>query len=169
MFPLRDAVEADLPAILDVYNASIPAGRSTADTRPIEVSDRLEWFRRFDPNRRPIWVAVDGDRIVGCVYLTSFYGGRPAYDATAEISTYIHPDYQGKGLGTYLKKKMIEACPSLGVENLISIYFDHNTATEKVNEKLGFQCVGNMPEIASVFGQKRGVKIGLLRLAPQHP
>ena len=164
MFPIRDATTADLPAIVEIYNESIPSGRSTADTIPITAADRVDWFNKFDPNKRPIWVAEDKGRIVACVYLTWFYGGRPAYNKTAEISTYIASDYQRRGLGTYLKQKMIEACPRLGVENLISMYFDHNDATEKLNEKFGFQLVGHIPEIAEVHGHKRGLKISVLRI-----
>jgi len=164
MITIRDANEEDLPAIIDIYNQSIPSGRATADTRPVSVADRVEWFRNFDSKRRPIWVAEDAGRVVGCVYLSWFYGARPAYDKTAEISTYIAIDYQRKGLGTLLKTKMIEACPRLGVENVISMYFDHNEATEKVNKRLGFEVVGHLPEIADVFGKKRGLKIALLRI-----
>src|SRR5260370_5803474 len=58
---IRNATETDLPAIVDIYNQSIPGGWSTADTNPITVADRVEWFRKFDPAKRPIWVAeVDG-------------------------------------------------------------------------------------------------------------
>jgi phosphinothricin acetyltransferase len=96
---IRDATEADLPAIVEIYNQSIPAGWSTADTRPIAVADRVEWFRQFDPSRRPIWVAeVDGS-VVAVSYLSSFYGGRPAYGATAEVSLYIATAYQRRGIG----------------------------------------------------------------------
>jgi len=169
MFTIRDATDKDLSAIVEIYNQSIPAGRSTADTSPITVADRVEWFRQFDPARRPIWVAEDEGRLAGCVYLTSFYGGRPAYDKTAEISTYIATAYQRKGLGALLKQKMIDACERLGVENLISMYFDHNEATKKLNEKFGFQVVGHLPEIAEVFGRKRGLMIALLRVGKASP
>lgn len=161
---IRDATEDDLQAILDVYNESIPAGRSTADTTPVTVVDRLDWFRAFGGNR-PIWVAIDKKEIVGCIYLTSFYGGRPAYNATAEVSTYIRSSHQRRGLGTFLKRKMIEACPKLGVENLISMYFDHNEGTRRMNEKFGFETAGHLREIATVKGEKRGLIIGLLRVA----
>ena len=164
MITIRDANEADLPAIVDIYNQSIPSGRATADTCPVSVADRVEWFRQFDPARRPIWVAEDQGHVVGCVYLSWFYHARPAYDKTAEISTYIATEYQRKGIGTLLKRKMIEACPRLGIENVISMYFDHNEATERVNKRLGFQVVGHLPQIADVFGEKRGLKIALLRV-----
>ena len=164
---IRDATEADLPAIVAIYNESIPGGNATADLKPISVEERVDWFRKFDPARRPIWVAVDeGNGIMGCVYLSSFYAGRPAYDKTAEISTYLASAHQGKGLGTLLKKKMIAACPGMGVENLLSFYFDHNEATRHLNEKLGFVPMGHLPEIAEVFGEKRGLVIGLLRINP---
>src|SRR5207247_10951307 len=78
---IRNAIEADLPAIVDIYNQSIPGGWSTADTQPIAVADRVDWFRKFDPARRPIWVAEADGSVVAMAYLSSFYGGRPAYDA----------------------------------------------------------------------------------------
>jgi phosphinothricin acetyltransferase len=59
---------------------------------------------------------------------------------------------------------MIEACPQLGVSNLISMYFDHNEATQRLNDKFGFKEVGHLPEIADVFGEKRGLMISLLKI-----
>ena len=162
---IRDAVEADLPAIVDIYNQSIPGGRSTADTAPVSVAERLEWFRKFDPKKRPIWVAELDGAIVAWIGLSSFYAGRPAYDATAEVSTYIAGAYQKRGIGTLLKQRMIEACPGLGVTTLISMHFDHNDATRRMNEALGFVPMGHLTEIAVVQGVKRGLVISALRIA----
>ena len=102
MITVRDAVEADLPAIIDIYNQSIPSGLSTADTHLICVEERRPWFRQFSPKKRPIWVAERAGKIVGYIYITSFYGGRPAYDKTAEVSLYLAPKAQRQGLGTCL-------------------------------------------------------------------
>ena len=100
---IRNATEADLPAIVAIYNESIPGGKATADLEPVTVESREIWFRDFDSRRRPCWVAEDDGRIVGYTYLRSFYAGRPAYDKTAEISTYISTSHQGQGLGTLLR------------------------------------------------------------------
>lgn len=161
---IRDASEADLPAIVAIYNESIPGGKATADLLPVSVEERRGWFQEFDPDRRPCWVAEDERKVVACVYLRSFYAGRTAYDKTAEISTYISAGYQGQGLGTHLKKQMIAECPRLGVENLLSFYFDHNEASRRVNEKLGFKDSAHLKEIAEVFGEKRGLVIAVLRV-----
>jgi len=49
------------------------------------------------------------------------------------------------------------------------MYFDHNEATKKLNEKFGFQVVGHLPEIAEVLGRKRGLMIALLRVGKASP
>jgi len=163
---VRDAAQADLPAIVEIYNESIPGGWSTADTKPITVEDRIEWFGKFDPERRPIWVAEQNGEIVAWVSLVSFYAGRPAYDATAEISMYVAAAHQKRGIGRFLKKRMIEACPRLGVTTLLSMHFDHNHATAKLNAELGFETMGHLKEIAEVNGAKRGLVIAGLRIPP---
>ncbi len=163
---IRDAVEADLPAIVEIYNQSIPAGWSTADTRPVSVADRVEWFRKHSPERRPLWVAEVEGQIVAWIGLTSFYGGRPAYDATAEVSLYIATDFHRHGLGTLLKQRMIDHCPRLGVTTLLSIYFEHNAATTRINEKLGFQVMGRLTEIAHLNGRPCTVLIAGRRIEP---
>jgi phosphinothricin acetyltransferase len=164
---IRDATEADLSAIVDIYNQSIPAGWSTADTQPVTVADRIEWFRKFDPAKRPIWVAEVDVQVVAAVYLSSFYGGRPAYDATAEVSMYIATAYHRRGIGRRLKRWVIEQCPRLGVTTLLSMHFDHNEATRRINASLGLEQCGHLREIAVVQGQKRGLIIWALRI-PAH-
>jgi L-amino acid N-acyltransferase YncA len=161
---IREATEADLPVIVDIYNQSIPAGWSTADTKPITVADRVEWFRKSDPAKRPIWVAEVDGRVVATAYLSSFYGGRPAYDATAEVSVYIATAYHRQGIGRRLKEFVIGECPRLGVTTLLSMHFDHNEATRRINESLGFQQMGHLTEIAVVQGHKRGLVIWALRI-----
>jgi len=55
---LRHAQPADLPAIVAIYNASIPGRMATADTEPVTVAAREGWYGEFDPDRRPLWVAA---------------------------------------------------------------------------------------------------------------
>src|SRR5947207_2615667 len=164
---IRDATEADLPAIVDIYNQSIPGGWSTADTRPITIAERIDWLRNFDLARRPIWVAELDGQVVATAYLSSFYGGRPAYDATAEVSVYIATAYHRRGIGKRLKQWVIEQCPRLGVTTLLSMHFDHNDATRHINESLGFVQVGHLTEIAVVQGEQRGLVIWALRIPPR--
>src|SRR5262245_61258898 len=161
---VRDATEADLPLIVTIYNAAIPGRSATADLEPVTVEARREWFAAHDPARRPLWVAeVDGE-VVAWIGLSSFYGGRPAYDETAEVSMYVAPNFQAKGLGRDLMKRMIDACPRLGITTLLGMFFDHNSASRRLCESLGFEQVGHLPHIAKLDGQSRGLIIALLRI-----
>ncbi len=163
---IRDAVINDFPDIIKIYNQAVLTGISTADTKTIQLEDRLEWFKQFDPQKRPLWTVLYRNQIIAFTYLSSFYGGRPAYDKTAEHSTYIDKNFHAQGLGSFLKDKMIKACPSLGVENLLTMYFDHNIASKKLNEKFGFTEVGHLENIATIHGKTHGLKIAILNIPP---
>jgi L-amino acid N-acyltransferase YncA len=161
---IRDAEAADLPAIVEIYNAAIPSRLSTADLEPVTVESRRQWFQHYSPDRRPIWVLEVAGAIAAWISLTSFYSGRPAYAATAEVSIYIAPDHQRQGHGRLLVQRMIEVCPKLGVTTLLAMYFDHNTGSRKLFESLGFQPMGHLPEIAVLDQAKRGLVIAVRRV-----
>lgn len=165
---LRHATDTDLPRIVEIYNQSIPGGWSTADTQPVTVEARLPWFRQHDPQRRPIWVCEVDEGIAGWVSLEWFYAGRPAYNKTAEISFYVASAYQGQGIGTFMVKGAIAQCPSLGITSLIAMHFDHNQASAKVTNRLGFEPVGHLERIADLDSHECGLVIRLLRIAPRH-
>jgi L-amino acid N-acyltransferase YncA len=167
---IRDAMEADLPAIVAIYNASIPGRNATADLIPVTVESRRSWFLSFNPQTRPLWVLCPTEQptqIAAWISLSSFYGGRPAYNATAEISIYIAPEYQGKGYGSLLVERLIQQAPQFGVTTFLAMYFDHNQASRRLFTRFGFQPMGHLPEIANLDGQKRGLIIAGLQLADE--
>ncbi len=166
-FAIRLAAEADLPAVVAIYNESIPGGWSTADLVPWQLdAARLAWFGEFTPHRRPLWVALaPGGEVAGWASLKSFYGGRPAYDATAEVSFYVGGDYQKRGLGRRLLGHVVAECPRLGVTTLLAMHFDHNDATRRLCAHFGFERFGHLPEIAEISGARRGLVIAGLRVA----
>jgi phosphinothricin acetyltransferase len=162
---VRDATIADLPAIVAIYNAAIPSRNATADLEPITVESRREWFALHNPTRRPLWVAEVAGEVVAWIGLSSFYCGRVAYDATAEVSMYVAPEFQAKGVGRELMQQLIAACPRLGVKTLLVFYFDHNTGSRKLCQSLGFEQAGHLQRIANLDGTERGVIIGTLRVS----
>lgn len=164
---IRDAVWADLPAIVEIYNAAIPGRLATADLEPIAVESRRAWFEEHRPDFRPIWVLEVEGAIAAWVSLTSFYAGRPAYNATAEISIYISPRHQRCGYGSKLVQYTIDRCPDLGVTTLLSMYFDHNQPSRRLFEKFGFEAMGHLTDIAQLDGKSRGLIIAGLRIPHQ--
>ena len=160
---LRDARPTDLPAIVAIYNAAIPGRQATADTHPVSVESRAIWFEQHNPQTRPLWVLERKSEIIAWISLNSFYG-RPAYQATAEVSLYVAPGFHGQGIGTELLQKMIACCSDFGVENLVGFVFAHNFASLKMNQKVGFEQWGFLPQVAELDGEKRDLMIVGLKI-----
>ena len=155
---IRNATIDDLPAIIEIYNSSIPSRLATADTEPVSVESKIKWFHQHNPKHRPLWILEKGNKIIAWISLSDFKD-RPAYQKTVEISLYVSPEFQGKGFGKKLIKKMIDKCPDFGVENLIGLVFGHNRKSIKLAEKFGFEEWGFLPEVTEMDGIKRDVVI----------
>jgi L-amino acid N-acyltransferase YncA len=148
----RDAVNDDLARIVEIYNLAVATRESSGDLDPIPVSAREEWFAKHRGSRRPIWVAEDADApghgSVGYLGFFYFMNGRPGYDITADLAIYLHPDYQGKRLGTYLLGEAIRHAPSLGIEVLAVTIFASNEPSIRLFARHGFERWGFMPRVA---------------------
>ncbi|MBD2460511.1 N-acetyltransferase [Oscillatoria sp. FACHB-1407] len=161
---IRNATEADLPKIVEIYNRSIPGRMATADLEPVTVASRVAWFQVHDVKTRPIWVLERQGEIAAWISLSSFYG-RPAYQATAEVSIYVAPNYQGQGVGSYLLQTMIDRCPEFGVTTLLGFVFGHNAPSLKMLEKVGFERWGLLPAIAKLDDQMKDLVILGLKIS----
>lgn len=165
-FSMRIATLDDLPSIISIYNQTIPGRMVTADLEPVTIEDRMSWFEAHQPNRRPLWVAVDHNcSIMGWVSLQNFYG-RDAYNSTAEISIYLDQPHQGKGLGTQLLKEAIFRCSELGIERLLGFIFTKNRPSIRLFEQSKFECWGLLPGVAKIDGETLDLSIYGLQLEP---
>jgi len=157
---IRHAKANDLPAIVAIYNASIPGRMATADLEPVSVASRESWFRDFDPARRPLWVYCDaaGDRVDGWLSLRSFYG-RPAYDATVEVAVYCAPDRRRQGIARALLSHAIAEAPACGIRTLLGFVFGHNAPSLALFGAFGFARWGLLPRVADLDGLARDLAI----------
>ncbi|ULT59150.1 GNAT family N-acetyltransferase [Neobacillus drentensis] len=155
---IRDAEKNDMSAIIDIYNTTISGRMVTADLEPVSVESRMPWFNEHSASFRPLWVVEMNEEICAWVSFQSFYG-RPAYNATAEVSIYIHPDYRGKKLGKYLIQKAIDACPKLGIKTLLGFIFGHNQPSIKLFTSFGFEKWAHLPNVAELDGVERDLLI----------
>jgi len=162
---MRYAVKDDLPEIVAIYNSAVTTRLSTADTEKATIAAKAEWFQKHTPHKRPICVhEVDG-RIAAWVSFESFYG-RPAYDHTAEISIYVIPRHQGKGLGRQLLQNAIDMTPKLGINTLLGFIFSHNEPSLRLFKSCGFRQWGELPDIAEMDGRSYGLSILGKRVNP---
>ncbi len=155
---IRDAVEADLPAIVEIYNATVPTRMVTAQLEPTTVEARLPWFREHSPEQYPFWVAESEGRVIGWLDFKKFLP-RSAYRGTAEISVYVDEEFRRRRVAQRLLEHAIGRAPSLGITALIGLVFGHNEPSLKLFERLGFERWGFLPGIARFDSVERDLAV----------
>ncbi|HEX2855444.1 MAG TPA: GNAT family N-acetyltransferase [Opitutaceae bacterium] len=165
-FTLRHATESDLPAIVAIYNATIPGRMVTADTEPVSVESRMPWFRAHNPQTRPLWVLCLETEICAWLSFNSFYG-RPAYNPTAEISVYVAENHRRRGLGRWLVNEAMARAPACEVRTLLGFIWAHNEPSLRLFRDLGFASWGHLPRIAVLDGIERDLVILGRRVEPK--
>jgi len=163
---IRDALESDLPAIIEIYNATVPTRIVTAELEPTTVEARLPWFREHSPDQHPFWVAENDCGVIGWLDFKKFLP-RCAYRGTAEISVYVHEKFRRQGVARRLLEEAIARAPSLGINAIVGLIFGHNHPSVKLFEQHGFERWGLLPRIAQLDGNKRDLVI-MGRHLPAH-
>ncbi|MDZ7880781.1 MAG: N-acetyltransferase family protein [Saprospiraceae bacterium] len=162
MLKFRDATIQDLEKIVEIYNTTIAGRMVTADVEPIKTSDRTRWFYEHTPDKRPLWMVENEENeeneLIGWVSFQSFYG-RPAYDATAEISIYLDPEKRGQGYGKRVLQYAMSQANNYGITTILGFIFAHNAPSIELFLKLGFEEWANLKNIAVLDGVERSLKI----------
>jgi len=155
---IRDAVEADLPAIIDIYNAAVATRIATAQLEPVTLEERRDWLKEHSPDRHPFWVLEINSQVAGWLSLKSFLP-RCAYRGTAEVSVYVGETFRRRGIARKLLEEAIARGPSRGINAMVGLIFAHNEPSLKLFEQLGFKRWGLLPRIARLDAVERDLMI----------
>ena len=155
---IRDAVEADLAAIVAIYNATIASHTVTADLAPVTVESRLPWFYAHSADYRPLWVMDVEGKVAAWLGFQPFYG-RAAYNATAELSIYVSSAYRRQKIGQTLLQAAIVQSPAFGIKTLLGFIFAHNEPSLRLFGQFGFERWGYLPGVAEFESRRRDLVI----------
>jgi len=155
---IRDAVEADLPAIIDIYNAAVATRIATAQLDPVTIEERRDWLREHSPQRHPFLVLEMGGEVAGWLSFKSFLP-RCAYRGTAELSVYVDERFRRRGVGKKLLEEAIARAPFLGLNAVVGLIFAHNEASLKLFTRLGFERWGLLPRVARLDDVERDLVV----------
>ncbi|MEK3884864.1 N-acetyltransferase family protein [Paenibacillus sp. PL2-23] len=168
-YTIHDAEPSDLERIVDIYNSTIASRMVTADLEPATVESKRAWFDAHSPDKRPIWIVRMEDGEIGAwLSYQSFYG-RPAYQATAEISIYIDEKHRARGLGSVLIERALRECPRLGLTTLLGFVFGHNEPSLRLLRRFGFEQYGFLPRVAVLDGVERDLVIMGRKVSAEQP
>ena len=151
-FQFRPAIEADLPALTEIYNAAITGTTSTGHLEILTVKDRRSWWKSHLDPRYPILSAECAGEVIGYASLSA-WSPYPVYSHTVESSLYLAPSYQGRGLGTALMRELLAEAKRLGHHIVLSRIWSQNAASLAMCRKCGYEVIGTQREV----GLRNGV------------
>lgn len=162
---IRPAAESDLSAIAAIYAHYVDHSVATfAMTHPTD--DEWQAWLAAHVGIHPAIVATAGERFVGWGTL-SRWNSRCAYAATVEDSIYVHHEWHRHGVGRALLSRLIELATEAGHRVVIGQIADHQAASERLHESLGFRRVGCLEGVGRKFG--RDIDVAIYQLDLAHP
>ena len=150
---IRHAVQADLPALLEVYNHYILNSPITFDIAPRTLAQRQAWFDGFaSSGRYQCFVAVkDGQ---ACGWASSHpYNERAAYETTISTTIYLAPEARGQGVGRKLYGVLFEALEGADIHRVFAGITLPNAASVRLHRSFGFEEIGIYREVGRKFGR----------------
>lgn len=148
---LRPLLETDWPAARAIYEAGIATGRATFETRAPEWA---AWDVAHLPHSR--LVAENESGILGWAALSGV-SERCVYAGVAEVSVYVAPEAQGRGVGRRLLGGLVAASEAEGIWTLQAGIFPENAASVAVHERCGFRMVGRRERLGRLHGRWQDV------------
>lgn len=149
---IRPAAKDDLNAISFIYQNAV-GNRQTAHTIPPQAEYWEQWLDDHN-DKYPGLVILSEKKVIGFASISPYREGRQALEKVAELSYYLHPAFQGRGIGKFLAENIIKRAEKSGFSHLVAILLGSNLRSAQFLEKLGFEKWGELPDVAD-FGAFR--------------
>lgn len=150
---IRDAIDADAPAIAAIYNDAVVNTTAIWNEVQVDAANRAGWMTDRRRLGYPVLVAVDDD---GTVVGYASFGDWRAFDGyrhTVEHSVYVRADRRGGGIGKALMQALIGRARDIGKHVMVAAIEAGNKGSIALHEALGFQRTGLMPQVGMKFGR----------------
>jgi L-amino acid N-acyltransferase YncA len=150
---IRPTVEADLPAVTEIYEHAVLHGTATFELIPPDLAEMTRRYRALMEGGYPYFVATLDGEVAGYAYAGA-YRPRPAYRFTVENSIYLRPAIHRRGIGLRLLHRLIEECERRGYRQMIAVIGDSaNAGSIGVHAACGFQMIGTHANVGLKFGR----------------
>lgn len=162
---LRAATVEDAAAISEIYAPYVEGSVISFETTPPapdEMAKRIEAGGGLYP-----WILAEGEAglVAGYAYAAAFRV-RPAYRFAVEISVYLAPPFQGRGIGNLLYRALLSTLEAQGYTQAIAAIVLPNAPSVRLHEALGFTPCGVYRQVGYKMSGWHDVGLWQRGLAP---
>ena len=149
---IRHATREDAAAIAEIYNEAVINTVAIWNDDTVSAEDRIAWMEAHWDKGYPVFVATLDDEVAGYATFSDFrdFDG---FQYTVENSIYVHPNFQGRGIGGALLSVTIDAAREAGKHVLVAAIEGGNEGSIALHKKYGFQRVGLLPQVGTKNGR----------------
>ena len=151
---IREAADADLPSVVEILNAEIAGSPYLYIEKSITLGERLNWLHTHHAAKLPILVAALDDQVVGWASL-SRYRPSSGYRHTVEVSVYVAPHAQRRGIARRLVTALHDWASDAEVRAIVASIDSENSASMRLFESLGYGEVARLPDVGRKFDRWR--------------
>ena len=154
---IRSATEADLPAMVEIYNYYIQNSVVTFDLDSMALQDWVDKYKWITELGLPFIVAQSSSgQIIGFAYVAP-WRQKAAFKRTVEDSIYLRPAAIGKRVGTKLLEVLLEQAKAAGVKEVVAVISDKGAESSiALHERFGFKHQGHLGKVGFKFGRWLG-------------
>jgi phosphinothricin acetyltransferase len=154
---IRKASEADLSAMVEIYNYYIQNSVVTFDLDPMSLQDWTDKYKWITDLGLPFIVAESASgQIIGFAYVAP-WRQKAAFKRTVEDSIYLRPAAIGKRVGTKLLTVLLEQSKAAGVKEIVAVISDKGAESSiALHERFGFKHQGHLGKVGFKFGRWLG-------------
>ncbi len=149
---VHPASEADLSAILAIYNDAVKHTTAIWNDTIVDLDNRRAWLEARLRLGYPVLVGEEDDAVVAY----GSFGDFRAFDGyrfTVEHSVYVAEGSRRRGVASALIVALTERAIALGKHVMIAGIASENEASIGLHRKHGFVETGRMPEVGFKFGR----------------
>jgi L-amino acid N-acyltransferase len=160
---VRAAAEADLPAILAIYNDAVAKTTAIWNDGFADLENRRQWYEGRRRLHYPVLVATLDDAVIGY----GSFGDFRAFDGyrfTVENSVYVAETARRRGAASALLAALIERARAIGKHVMVAGIAGENAISIRLHAKHGFVETARMPEVGFKFGRWLDLVFMQLRL-----
>ena len=139
----------NISEVLDIYNSYVLNSTATFHIDTIEA-DELKRMISMGHSKYQSFAIIEKNRICGFCYLSQFRY-KEAYDRTAEVTLYFHPNHTGKGYGKKVMLFLENLAKQHQVVNLIGVITEENINSVKLFEKCGYFKAAHLKKVGVKF------------------
>jgi phosphinothricin acetyltransferase len=150
-YRLQALAESDRTAVTGIFNYFVERSFAAYPEEPVgeEFFDRiLAWSEGYPA----VTVRTAAEEVVGFGFLRAFH---PAgtFSRTAEVAYFLLPEHTGRGAGSLMLSRFMEAARGIGVDNLLASVSSLNEASLRFHRRSGFECCGTFRGVGRKAGR----------------